>query len=197
MDDNTGPTPIRTAIWADDLKQLGAPVAIFKPDPRRLVVGVVLGLALCGCGVFFTWFGFSRDATRLAHPELERWGTMGIGGMIVLGGVFLLVWLRATWRFRVLVCPGGLIQIRGTVTEAFPWEDIVSVHERTTQVKLLKGPAPLVPKAASKVYWVNRSDGASIRFDADKLKNDERLCQMIHEEAIRRAIPWTEDAVVV
>jgi hypothetical protein len=70
------------------------------------------------------------------------------------------------------------------------------MDERTTRVKLLKGPAPLVPKAASKVYWVNRSDGASIRFDADKLKDDERLGQMIRAEAIRRAIPWTEDTVV-
>ena len=97
----------------------------------------------------------------------------------------------------MLVCPGGLIQVRGTVAAAFAWEEIVSVHERTTQVKLLKGPAPLVPKAASKVYWVNRSDGASIRFDADKLKDDERLGQMIRAETIRRAIPWTEDTVVV
>ena len=197
MDDNAGPTPIRASTRADDFKKLGAPVAIFEPDPRRLVVGVVLGLVLCGCGIFVSWFGFSRDTSHLAHPELERWGTMGIGGIIVLGGMFLLAWLRAIWRFRVLVCPGGLIQVRGSVTEAFVWEEIVSVHERRTQVKLLKGPAPLVPKATSKVYWVNRRDGTGIRFDADKLKDSERLGQMIRAEAIRRAIPWTEDTVVV
>ena len=97
----------------------------------------------------------------------------------------------------MLVCPGGLIQVRGTVAEPFAWEQIVSVHERTTKVKLLKGPTPSVPKAASKVYWVNRNDGASIRFDADKLKDDEQLCKMIRAEAIRRSIPWTEDTVVV
>ena len=61
MDDNTGPTPIQAATRADDLKKLGAPVAIFEPDPRRLVVGIVLGLVLCGCGILFSWFGISRN----------------------------------------------------------------------------------------------------------------------------------------
>jgi hypothetical protein len=55
----------------------------------------------------------------------------------------------------------------------------------------------LVPKAASKVYWVTRRDGASIRFDADKLKNDEQLAEMIRAEAARRAISYTEDTEIV
>jgi hypothetical protein len=197
MTDNSRPAPIWSATQEADLGKLGAPLAIFEPDRRRLVVGVVLSLAMCGCGIFFSWFAFSQHATRSPHPNLDRWGGVVIGGMIVLAGLVLLAWLRATWRFRVLVCPGGLIQVRGAVSEAFAWEDIVSVHERTTQVRLLKGPAPLVPKAASKVYWVTRRDGASIRFDADKLKNDEQLAEMIRAEAARRAISYTEDTEIV
>ena len=197
MTDNSGPAPIWAATQAADLKKFGTPLAIFEPDRRRLVVGVVLSLAMCGFGMFFSWFAFSQHNTRSTHPDLDRWGGVVIGGMILLAGLAVLAWLRATWRFRVLVCPGGLIQVRGAAAEPFAWEDIVSVHERTTQVRLLKGPAPLVPKAASKVYWVTRRDGASIRFDADKLRNDAQLAQMIRVEATRRAISWTEDTEIV
>jgi hypothetical protein len=122
---------------------------------------------------------------------------MAVGALVALAALAFLAWLRRTARFRVLVCPGGLIRVQGTVAEVFAWEGIESVHERTTQFKLVKGPAALVPKAASKVYWVQRWDGACLRFDADKLKHAERLRQMIRAEAVRRAIPWTEDTVVI
>ena len=82
-------------------------MAIFEPDPRRLLVGVALGLVLCVCGISFSWFGFSRNTSHLSHPELERWGTIGIGGIIVLVGVCLLVWLRQHGDFACLFVPGG------------------------------------------------------------------------------------------
>jgi hypothetical protein len=197
MDNNLASSPTQAGFLNEHFQKLGTPLAIFKPDPLRLGVGAMAGLAMCGFGLLLAGVAVSRDTKNFAHPQLERWGTAGIGGMIVLGGVVLWAWLWATRRFRVLVCPGGLIQVRGNASDAFAWEEIASVHERTTQVKLLKGPAPLVPKAASKVYWVTRIDGASIRFDADKVKGAERLRAMIRTEAARRAIPWTEDTIVV
>jgi|SRR6516164_7762967 hypothetical protein len=186
--------------------KLGAPTAVFRPDPFRLAVGMVLGFVLSG----FFGFGFIIAAASPANVDksfpdgpggrqatIARMFFMLVGVLIVFGGAGFVVWLWLTRRFRVLVCPGGLIQIRGGKVETFGWTEIVSVHERTTKVKLVKGPAFLVRKAASKVYWVNRSDGISVRFDGDKLRNAEKLIKLIRHETARRGIRWTADTVVV
>jgi hypothetical protein len=176
----------------EPLGGLGRLVETFRPNWGRLAFGGAFGLVLIGVGLRASVryaLGWC-DTSRAANPELERWGIAGLGLVAAVGGFGLLLYVWHMGSSRMLLFESGVAGVRRGKATAVLWEDIAEVRERVTQVKLIKGPSALVPKATSGIYVIVRRDGAVLAFDADKVGRADRLAGAIEAECRRRGIPW-------
>jgi hypothetical protein len=154
------------------LAPLGTPRAEFSYRGRWLVLlAVVLGAHLAG---------------------ILLWGGRGLwffDAVAALFGVREVVWAYLHRRWKFLVLPEGLVQLRPEGMTAFFWEEIETFEQRIRGadqgkiVGLWRTLLCYLVKGASLWYIVRRFDGTEITFDyyLPKLK---KLRDLIEEETL-------------
>ena len=177
----------------------------FKPGLETIIAGIIMGVLLMAGGGALTYFavmggigsggnlpfwrekgepGWSWGAIALA-------GAMGIG--LMMGGFFLIRWMRSLVSLRVCVCQNGFAVIDRKSTQIVAWEEIDSVQETHLYQRppVLKGVAKYaLPKLMSKSFLVRITGREPFGFDGDTIKGHSKLAQMIKEETDRRNISW-------
>jgi hypothetical protein len=186
-------------------EQLGEIRREFKPGLENLVAGIIIGLLMVGGGcaaVFFSTNGVIESGGSLPlwtekGQKGWSWGAAGIfaalGVGLIIGGLFLIRWVRSLFSFRVRIGQNGFSVIDKRTARVVGWEDIQSVQETHLYERppLLKGVAKYaLPKMMSKSYIVKLKQGEPFAFDGNTIKGHSKLAQLIKEETERRNIPW-------
>jgi hypothetical protein len=166
------------------LEEFGQPVAVFRPDSVALIVGIVFGLGIAGAGGAILY-----DAITTQTSVITTWAA----GLVFLAAGLAIAWFcKSLFKFRILVCPNGLV--RDVAGEIFccRWDEIAKVTQIVSQEHLpLKGAAKnLVPVGKSNSYKVSKKDGTDLFFDRSVVRGPRRLAEMIRQETDKRKIPW-------
>src|SRR5262245_13702878 len=162
-------------------RQLGDPIAIFKPGMQNLVAGIIIGLLMVTGGGALSAFAIREaivNGDRLPwYAEkgsclLAVFGMAAIGLVLAGAGVALILWVKGLFSLRVLVCPAGFLCIRRKELQVFPWDQIERVQETVTQEHFpLKGIAKYAaPMGKSRSFVVRRCDGVEFGFDGNTVK---------------------------
>lgn len=177
----------------------------FKPGMENLVAGIIIGLLLVGGGCAAVYFptrgvidsGGDLPAWTDKGQSGWSWGAAGIlaalGIGAILGGVFLIRWIRSLFSFRVRVGRHGLGVADRSGGRVIRWDDIVSVEEvhLSERPPVLKGVAKYaLPKVVSKSYVLALRAGEPFGFDGNTVKGHNQLAQLIREETGPRDVPW-------
>lgn len=176
--------------------------AQFKPGLDNLIAGIIIGLLLVGGGctaAFFAVKGVVDGRGSLPVWQEKGWswtavalmGAIGIG--LVIGGFFLIRWMRSLFSLRVSVDRDGVSVTERDTTQVFPWQDILLVRETHLYERppILKGAAKYaLPKTMSKSFVVKRKDGQDFAFNGTTIKGHTKLAAIIKEETDARQVPW-------
>jgi hypothetical protein len=194
--------------WKGDpmtAEQLGEIRRDFRPGFENLVAGIIIGLLMIagGCAaVFFPTFaliesGGSVPVWTEKGQKGWSWGAAGIFAVIgvglVIGGIFLIRWVRSLFSFRLRVGQNGFAVSEKKAMRVVGWDDIVSVQEIHLYERppLLKGVAKYaLPKTMSRSFVLIAKQGDPVAFDGNTIKGHSKLAKMIQEETSRRNIPW-------
>jgi hypothetical protein len=186
-------------------EQIGEIKHEFKPGLENLVAGIIIGLLMIagGCAaVSISTNGVVQSGGNLPvwtekGQKGWSWGAAGIfaaiGLGLVVGGIFLIRWVRSLFSFRLRVGQNGFAVSDKGAMRVVGWYDIVSVQETRLYERppLLKGVAKYVlPKMMSKSFVVMVRQGAPVAFDGNTIKGHSKLAELIKEETDRRNIPW-------
>jgi hypothetical protein len=186
-------------------EELGKIKREFKPGRENLIAGIIIGLLLIGAGctaVFFSIQGVVESGGALPFwlpkgKQRRTWGDVGLLGALgvglLIGGFFLIRWVRSLFSFRVRIGHNGFSVTDQKTTQVIAWEEIESVHEIHVYERppVLKGVAKYaLPKMLSKSFIVTIKERESFEFDGNTIKKHLTLAQMIKEETDRRNIPW-------
>jgi hypothetical protein len=186
-------------------EQLGEIKRDFKPGLENLVAGIVLGLLMIvsGCALVFLAISGVMESGGNLPVWTERdqkgwsWGAAGIfaaiGICLVVGGVFLIRWVRSLFSFRLRVYQNGFAVSEKKGERVVGWEDILSVQETHLYERppILKGAAKYaLPQTMSKSFIVTVKLGGPVAFDGNTIKGLSKLAKMMQEETGRRNIPW-------
>jgi hypothetical protein len=178
---------------------MGLPTHSFAPGLLRLLVGGVIGVAmgvggtLLAIAPWLDWLGqLSSGAPR---PLLDRLGLAGFGMLLAAGGWAVVWWIWCLHRFRLFICPRGLLQLSGRTVDVFRWEEITGITQVIHRHKILRGPSVIVPKSRADSFIVQHSSGKYIAFDRDKISGAGELGRILQEEARQRGIPWRVEEV--
>jgi hypothetical protein len=159
----------------DPFVRLGKPDAVFGPSPGQTFAGVLVGvgLATVGFAVAATGDGFGTG-NRLAFAAF---GAAGVG---------LAVWVWRLRRWRLAVCPGGLVQLRAGGVEELRWADMTEVID--TRMHALGG------EQTVRVTAVGRA--AKLVVNPVNSRARRRLFRVVLEAAARNGVPvrveWEE-----
>ncbi len=172
----------------------------FKPGLENIVAGFIIGLLLIGAGgagVYFPVNGVIESRGNLPFWVEKGWCWGAVGLLMALaigaivGGVVLILWMRSLVSLRVRVGSNGLSVTRKDQTRVIAWPDIVSVQETHLYERVARGVVGrALPRALSKTYTLNVSEGEPFHFDANSLREHVILAGMIKKETDRRGIPW-------
>lgn len=89
---------------------------MFGPSAGQTFAGVLLGVGLAVAGFLVAVLGDGfNGGNRVAAAVF---GGVGIG---------LAIWVWRLRRWRLAVCPGGLVQLRAGGVEELRWADMVAV----------------------------------------------------------------------
>jgi len=186
-------------------EQLGEIKREFKPGLENLVAGIIIGLLMIGGGcalIYLPTNGVMESGGNLPFWTEKgqkgwSWGAAGLmvalGLGLVIGGIFLILWIRSLFTFRLCVAQNGFSVSDKKSVRIIGWDDIVSVQETHLYERppLLKGVAKYaLPKMKSKSFVVKVKQGDAIAFDGNTIKGHSRLAEMIKEETEQRSIPW-------
>jgi hypothetical protein len=174
----------------------------FKPGLENLIAGTVIGLLLFGGGCAAVFF--SAKGVVESHGDLPVWAERGwcwgaaaiftaLGIGLVVGGFFLIRWMRSLSSLRVRVGRNGFAVTERDVTRVFAWQDILSVQETHLYERppILKGVAKYaLPKMLSKSFLVVANGRQGFGFDGNTIKGHTKLAQLIKAETDRLNIPW-------
>jgi hypothetical protein len=145
-------------------------------------------------GVFGCWLTIASLLRELPSgapgPLLDRLFLAGFGILNAAGGGAVAWWVWRLRRFRLLVCPRGLLQLSGKTVDVFRWEEITSITQVIHRHQIVFGPPVIVPKSRADSFLVQHSDGKYIAFDRDKIRGAETLGRFLQAEALQRGIPW-------
>jgi hypothetical protein len=174
----------------------------FKPGMDNLVAGVIIGLLLFGGGgaaVFYSVKGVvdSRGELPFWAEKSYSWGVFGLGSTLgigmMIGGYYLLRWMRSLSSLRVNLCQNGLTVEDHATLQIIPWDEIqlvteIHLYERPP---ILKGVAKYaLPKMMSRSFALKRKKGDGFCFDGTTIKGHTELAEMIKIETDSRNIPW-------
>jgi hypothetical protein len=116
---------------------------------------------------------------------------LGVG--LAVGGVFLFLWVKSMFGFRLRVCRDGFSFTRGGVEWVFAWDEIVEVRETVLheRLPLVKGPARrLMPTKTSRSYTVVRCDGEECYFDGNIIPHTSLLAGPLSNAADTHGFAW-------
>src|SRR5437773_1200699 len=100
-------------------EQLGEIRKEFKPGLENIIAGTIIGLLMIGGGcaaVYFSSNGVIESGGKLPFWTKKgqkgwSWGAPGIfaaiGIGLIIGGFFLIRWLRSLFSFRVIIGQNG------------------------------------------------------------------------------------------
>ena len=184
-------------------ESLGRPVYEQQSSRANLIAGIILSLLMI-CGAAGLIWHAAREVWR-ARGQLpwwvERgfsWGAVGIIAAIALallvGGVWLFVWSRSMFSFRLYVCGDGFYFSKSGQVTVFAFDEIAKVEETIIHERLpiVKGAARhLLPTKTTRSYCVRRSDGEQFVFNANTIPRTSLLAGPLATAAKERNIPWT------
>lgn len=147
---------------------LGRPDVLFGPSPGQTTAGVVVGLVIAALGAAVAVWA---DAT-------STFNRVGAAAASVTG-LGLAVWFWRLRRWRLAICPGGLVQVRGGAVDVLQWAEITEVVE--TRAEGSPG-GPTVRVAVS-------GEDRTMRINPVNLRGRQRLFTTLLAEAGRRGIP--------
>jgi hypothetical protein len=174
----------------------------FKPGVENLVAGAIIGLLMIGGGGFLTFLAIQGAIESGGDLPfwVDRgwcWGAVGlmtlIGCGLILGGFFLIRWIRSIRTLHVCVGENGFSVTEKKTTQVFAWPEIASVQETHLYERppVIKGAAKyLIPKIKSQSYIVKRRDQFEFGFNGNTIKGHLALAEMIKLETNARNVPW-------
>ncbi|HEX5445434.1 MAG TPA: hypothetical protein VFW87_16530 [Pirellulales bacterium] len=185
------------------IDSLGKPIYEQKPSTANLAAGIILSVLLVGGGLALLGF-VAREIIRVdGNLPIDAdhgmsWTAAGImslvGSVLAAGGVWLFLWAKSMFSFRLVVCADGFYYEKKGKTDVFAWMEIASVEETVLHERLpiVKGPArQLMPTTTSRAYRVRRCDGKEFFFDGNILSRPSLLAGPLATAAQARGIAWT------
>lgn len=184
----------------DEAVSLGEWERTFRPDPRNLVAGMILGVLLLGLGLYGIGFAI-RDlaAHEGAIPLNAEKGTSWTGcGLLILfgcalaaGGAALFFWAWTRWAHSVAVYAEGL-QWRHHASRAdiVRWEEVVECQEEIIN-ETLPILRVLIANKFAHYYIIVRNDGAKFRVSANSIRDHDALGAILRERCEAGLIPWS------
>jgi len=172
----------------------------FKPALENVVAGFIIGLLMIGGGCAIVYIAV--NAVIVSRGNLPIWvekgwcwgavgllGALGIG--LVVGGVFLIRWMRSLTSLRVKMGVNGLSVTRKDETQVIAWTDIVSVEETHLYEPVARGVAKYaLPKVKSEIFRLEVKDREPFVFDVNTLRGHVLLAHMIKRETDKLNTPW-------
>jgi hypothetical protein len=160
-------------MHADLLSEFGAPEAVFSPSSGQTAIGLLLGLGSSLVGLI----GLIGSLIALDWPILLS-GLLG-GGVWIAGSLGLAFWIWRWDKWRLLVCPNGVIQMWAWGVEQIRWSEITEVVElrndspngRLMELKLV---------GATATICINNR----VNFDSTL-----QMLQVVLEAARKRSLP--------
>jgi hypothetical protein len=195
----TSPGDADRALASDPPSQepypgLGPVRDTFRPNFANLAAGIILGSGLVIGGLLLGLYVAPGDALK---PQkwtgwIELYGPMVLlGGLPMLGGFALLVWVKRLFSHQVVVCENGLVYVYRGVEESCPRDQLVEIREVFTEesLKILKVPGAAITNI-DRTLLVWRKDGKSFSFDVNPIKGLSRLAEHLAEASVKHGIPW-------
>jgi hypothetical protein len=181
-------------------QEIGAIRREFKPGLENIIAGFIIGLLLIGggcAGLYFPVQGVIESRGNLPF-WVEKgwcWGAVGLAAALgigaIVGGVFLIRWMRSLSSLRVKVGAHGLSVTQKDGTHVIAWPDIVSVQETHLYERAARGVAGYaLPKILSKNFQLIIKEREPFCFDANSIREHVILAGMIKKETDQRNIPW-------
>ena len=167
----------RQSVDDQSLRQLGSPIAIFKPRRGNLVAGFILVvLMMIGSIVLIgiSWRG--------QNPPRSPVGFIIIALLLFSGAVAIMIWHIRLSTLSVHVFSNGFVLCYRGKVEVFYWWHVVEVQ----QCLISDGN----PSTGWK-YIIKRSDGYEFSFDASRIHLHDRLWELTRAEILARGIPFT------
>lgn len=184
------------------IESLGKRIYEQKASTANLIAGIILGILMVAGGVTIATFAVREVVNVRANLPLYAehgmsWAAAGLmlllGGGLAVGGVWLVLWAKSMFSFRLVVCSDGFYYQKKGETDVFAWQEIVSVQETIAHERLpiVKGAARhLMPTKTSRGYRVRRCDAKEFFFDANVLSRPSLLAGPLATAAQARGIPW-------
>ena len=159
----------------DPFARLGKPDNVFGPSGGQTFAGVLLGVGLSAAGF----------AVAVAGDGLD-WGNRIAGAVFGGVGIGLAAWVWRRRRWRLAVCPGGLVQLRAGGVEELRWADITEVID--TRMHALGGEQTIRVTAVGRSTW--------IVVNPINTRARRRIFRVVLEAAGRHGVPvrveWEE-----
>ncbi len=177
-----------------------------KPNTSNLVAGMIIAALLVGGG--FTLCGYMIKKKLLSGASSPQaavdWMTFTfaslLGIALVVGGVFLFLWVKSLFGFRLYVHHDGFYFTRRGTDFVFAWDEILLVRENILQenLPLAKGPARwAMSTRTSRSYTVVRCDGKEFGFNENIIPRTSLLAGPLSSAAKTHGFAWetTEDTM--
>ena len=150
-----------------EIKQLGAPVALYKGSVLFTIAMMYIGAALL-----------------LLGPALAC--NIGCGGILLALGILMIVGAWQDRNRRVAVFTNGLVHVRGQTADVIPWSEIESVWQKITDHYDSTGVLKL---RTTYLYTIQeRGEDETIVLGED-LNDIKTLGETIQEEVTRVQLP--------
>jgi len=182
-------------------QEIGATRREFRPALENTIAGVIIGLLMIGGGCAAVYFLVnaviqSRGSLPFWAEKGWSWGALAIIAAVafglVLGGVWLIRWMRSLFSLRVGLGVNGLSVTQKGKTQVIAWSDIVSVEETHLYERVVSsGLARYAsPKVMSQNFLIKMRDSEAFGFDVNIIRGHLLLAQMVKKETDKRNIPW-------
>jgi hypothetical protein len=157
---------------APDGESLGTPIRVFRATSRDRVIIAVCGAAMLGCGTFIAFF---PPRGSFFGPFLAGWGAVVLWLALLLGNQ------------RLLICPGGVLRIRGRKQECCRWDEISEIVEARVQTR----------GTSSRRCSLVKRDGTRILVQDLNVGRFESFVDTLRQLSEPHRIPWKKEGVTL
>ena len=177
--------------------EVGSIHQVFKPGLINTAAGIILGASLLGGGIFGLFAATKAVVVNRGNfpprvPGIPTWDWPGVfivwvvSTVAIVGGWFVLKWMRSLLSFRVEVGKEGLLIHESSGPRAILWDGIEEVEERQVFLRRKYG----LPPQMSLLYIVKPRVGEPFAFEQNSIKEHIMLAGIIKAKTKTRAVPW-------
>jgi hypothetical protein len=184
------------AARPETLTAVGNVTHTFQPGRANVLAGYVLGILMIIGGLYLVRFPLRAVQVQAIQDRIGAFVFVIVFGLLPVGGLAMLVWINRLGSRRVLFGSKGVACAHRHHADICLWEHAAEIREVFTHysIPLLKFPGAAIRRVAYRLA-VQRTDGKTLWFTPDSVRNLPELARRLREVSDRNGIPWRREEI--